>query len=268
MPNSVETKCIQPFESASAALQDIVVGEPRNVKISRGGKDYILEESTPVRKQEMKQIARTINEIAPENLDDNGKNKITQAARETLDDIMEEYRQSLQKAIESDEDYDFDKLSRDAQIFIMLAMRKDGANAQMLEDFAEVTVLVFRDQIYNEQRDWKKTALAIGAGSIMVVASIVGASATFQGAKAISGIASFAIQGGQGVKGFESVFDSKIQATVSHHNASKDMAQSKKGQNSDQKRRADQALEAARRAAEQILQNRHQTVLVFVRNNY
>lgn len=233
---------------------------PRSIKMSKGGHEYIIEEKSPEKVIEMKEIAQAISSIP---------------AREELDAIMDVYRESLQKGIEGDNIRDFDRLSQDAQIYIMITMRKDGANAQQLEEFAELNIIVLRDQINKEQRDWKKATLAIVGGSVIVVASIVGAAASWQAINAVTktaaGIAKtaqFASSAGQGVKSFESCFESKTQATVTFLNSSKDIAQSKKGQNSDQKRRADQSMEAARRAAEQILQNRHQTVLVFVRNNY
>lgn len=251
------------FLMNSGNKENVAGVENTQVTIRRGEDEYVVEKNDE-ETEKMKEVADLISQLS---------------VREELDALIEKYKQKLEGYNDTQ---DFDRMAMEAQVLMMLYMRRDGANAQDLEQLAEKNVIVFQHEIKKQQDSSIQKGFAIASGTIIIVGSIAGAAGAFIGANNITNVALRQIAGtgkelgklgssvsgvGQGVQGLGGFWSNKATTEVTFLQTNQQLSNQKMSQNSEEKRRSLQAIITAINTIKEILRNRNQTVLVFAKGN-
>lgn len=193
-----------------------------------------------------------------------------------VNEYIERMAAKLQTEIDKGDNANFDLIAQIAQMLIMATMRKNGANSQQLQEFAELEIKVLRDQILKEHKSKTQLTLAIISGGLAIVGGVGGLSAgvmqatgkLLNVAQTLNHVSQPIGKIGDGVGGFNGVVSSRMQGKIGYLSANKEIYQQQASANSDEKRRASQQQDRARDLAQKIRDALHQTILSFVRNNY
>lgn len=244
---------------------DVEVEIPnKSYKVKHKGEEYVVAKQPESYKQEMRNNAAIISNIS------DTKNL---TAKEQIEDLISKYNKKIESYSEKGNEIDFDEMTRDVHILIMLNLRKDGALAKDLQDVAEINVQVLQSKSRELSNSNVKYYLGGGCGIVMIVASGIGvgaacgkiATATMN-SKQIMQAANMVIQGANGAKAVENVHDTRNEGEKNWVATSMRVDQEKEGQHRDDGKQALNNTQGVAQKITQHRQNQYQTMLAFVRS--
>ncbi len=219
-------------------------------KNKRGEVEHSIEDKSPDEKEEMREVARFVSVTV----------------REELDALMEIMKNKLAECIENNTVGDYDRMSQDAQIFIMITMRKDGVNSQSLLEFADVNVVKLRDQISEEQKNTRKLVWACISAGVMIAGSLSTIGGVYKGSKDIVKYGQAILGIGQALHVGETFNEAMGGSRVTYLNVTKEITMQKGNENSSQSRRSDEAQRAASQIVAKMRESLHQLFFSINRN--
>ncbi|MFA6915935.1 MAG: hypothetical protein WC222_06025 [Parachlamydiales bacterium] len=241
---------------------DVEFNDPvKPIKIKIRGEEYVLPTKTNEQKQEMRNNATFIS-----NITDNDEF----TAKEQIDHLIKTYMEKIFSYGNHDH-ADFESMSRDVHILLLLNASKDGASAKDLQDIAELNVLVYREKNKDLHNSNIKLFLGGAAGVAMLGGSVYGIQAIARGlvnSKQIVQTANLIIQGSSGVKSIEAIHDSRNEGEKVWVNATQRIDQEKEAQHRDDVKQALNMQQGTIQKLSQLRQNEFQTKQGFVRNNF